>query len=90
MKTVIKGGTIVTATDYYQGDVGSLAVLMMSFPLGSVTASLLLLKRGRLRRKGLALGVSQDTDDTELMAAPVATPPQPPLTLYQFPTKYRD
>ena len=35
--------------DYYQGDVGSLAVLMMSFPLGSVTASLLLLKRGRLR-----------------------------------------
>jgi MFS family permease len=60
--------------DYYHGDVGSLSVLMMSFPLGSVSASLLLLKRGRLRRKGLALGVSQALAACALLVVGLGVP----------------
>ncbi|NQY90187.1 MAG: MFS transporter [Deltaproteobacteria bacterium] len=41
--------------DYYGGDVAQLALLTMCFPLGTIAGSLLLLARGGIRRKGLAL-----------------------------------
>lgn len=45
--------------DYYQGDVGDLSILMMTFPIGTVVVSLALLGRGRIRRKGRALAIAQ-------------------------------
>jgi len=40
--------------DYYGGDVGSLGLLQMCFPVGTIAGSLVLLARGGVRRKGLA------------------------------------
>ena len=46
--------------DYYHGDVGDLALLQTSFPVGTIAGSMLILWRGGIHRKGraqlLALG----------------------------------
>lgn len=39
----------------YHGDVQQLSLLMMMFPIGTIAGSLVLLKRGGIRRKGRAL-----------------------------------
>jgi MFS family permease len=44
--------------DIYRGDVAVLALAMMMFPLGSMLGSSVLLLRGGIHRKGLALVVS--------------------------------
>ncbi len=40
--------------DHYAGGVGSLGLLQMCFPVGTILGSLVLLARGGIRRKGLA------------------------------------
>lgn len=40
--------------DYYHGDVGDLALLYTSFPLGTIAGSALILWRGGIHRKGMA------------------------------------
>jgi MFS family permease len=45
--------------DVYHGDVADLGVLTMTFPVGAVVSSLWLIRRGRLRRKGRAVVLSQ-------------------------------
>src|SRR5215475_10858303 len=42
----------ILVRDYYGGDVAQLALLSMAFPVGTILGSLVLLWRGRLRRKG--------------------------------------
>ena len=44
----------ILVRDYYGGDVGQLALLNMAFPTGTILGSLVMLWRGRLRRKGAA------------------------------------
>jgi len=44
----------ILVRDYYGGDVSQLALLNMAFPVGTILGSLVLLWRGRMRRKGLA------------------------------------
>lgn len=44
----------ILVRDYYGGDIGQLALLNMTFPIGTILGSLLMLWRGRLQRKGLA------------------------------------
>lgn len=44
----------ILVRDYYGGDVAQLALLNMAFPVGTILGSLVLLWRGRLRRKGAA------------------------------------
>ncbi len=45
----------ILVRDYYGGDAFQLSLVLMLFPLGTITGSLLLLWRGGIRRKGLAL-----------------------------------
>ncbi len=44
----------ILVRDYYGGDIGQLALLNMAFPVGTILGSVVMLWRGRLRRKGLA------------------------------------
>jgi MFS family permease len=44
----------ILVRDYYGGDIGQLALLNMAFPVGTILGSLVMLWRGRLRRKGIA------------------------------------
>ncbi len=45
--------------DFYGGTVDQLGMLTATFPLGTVVGSLILLRRGYLRRRGLGIAVSQ-------------------------------
>lgn len=48
----------VLVRDVYGGDVRDVALLMLTFPLGTILGSLVLLSRGGIRRKGRALLLS--------------------------------
>lgn len=45
----------ILVRDFYHGDVGQLGLVNMSFPLGTISGSVVLLLRGGIRRKGRAL-----------------------------------
>jgi MFS family permease len=44
----------ILVRDYYGGDISQLALLNMTFPIGTILGSLVMLWRGRLQRKGVA------------------------------------
>ncbi|MFP6626722.1 MAG: MFS transporter [Deltaproteobacteria bacterium] len=54
--------------DVYNGDIGQLGGLMMAFPSGIIVGSIALLRRGGIRRKGLALLVAVAAEALALLA----------------------
>ena len=54
--------------DVYNGDIGQLGGLMMAFPSGIIVGSIVLLRRGGIRRKGLALLVAVAAEALALLA----------------------
>ncbi len=54
--------------DVYHGDVADLGLVSMAFPAGIIVSSVLLLLRGGVRRKGLALAVAVTTEAVCLVA----------------------
>lgn len=60
--------------DYYHGDVAQLGLLTTMFPVGTVIASLVLLRRGKVRRKGMALVLAQAAAACCLIAISLGIP----------------
>ncbi len=60
--------------DVYGGSVQQLSLLMMMFPIGTIAGSLVLLKRGGIRRKGRALALALASGGLCLMAAGSGVP----------------
>ncbi|MCP5056043.1 MAG: MFS transporter [bacterium] len=59
---------------HYQGNVQQLSLLMMMFPIGTIAGSLVLLKRGGIRRKGRALMLALGTGGLCLITAGLSLP----------------
>jgi len=59
---------------HYQGNVQQLSLLMMMFPIGTIAGSLVLLKRGGIRRKGRALMLALAIGALCLIAAGLGLP----------------
>jgi MFS family permease len=64
----------VLVRDVYGGDMGDLAVVMLTFPAGTIAGSYVLLARGGIRRKGRALLLSLAIAAAGVMACGAGLP----------------
>jgi MFS family permease len=64
----------VLVRDVYGGDVRDVSVLMMTFPVGTILGSFVLLARGGIRRKGRALALSLVAASVSLMVSGLGLP----------------
>jgi MFS family permease len=64
----------VLVRDVYGGDVRDVSVLMMTFPVGTILGSFVLLARGGIRRKGRALAVSLVVAAVSVMVSGLGLP----------------
>jgi MFS family permease len=64
----------VLVRDVYAGDVRDVSVLMMTFPVGTILGSLVLLARGGIHRKGRALALSLVAAAASVMVSGLGLP----------------